>query len=184
VLTRKLQHCQLNADNLLWNIWILLSLPAVWLAWGAVNFCIVIILLLWRIAPGVGEGPLGTSQDADILGPRIAVTVTWAIGALHIFLVVKTFLAWSGSGNIITFDQQKLEEGECELVPESIQLPSGSHRILNAQLPPVALQAAAQVSSIRADIPLAREDDEQGIPMDDFTHQTPPMDRLSSINRH
>ena len=148
-----MQHCQLHADNLLWNIWVLLSLPAVWLAWPAIDFFIVIALLLWKVAPGGGginESPPGTSQDADILGPRIVVTATWAIGVFHIFMVAKSFLAWSGAGNIIEFDQRKLEEGEDERVPESI----------------------------RDEIPLMREDDELGTQMDNFPPQTTQKDRL------
>lgn len=93
-------------------------------------------------------------------------------------MAAKSFLAWSGAGNIIEFDQRKLEESEDEKVPEPVRLPSGSQRILNAQLPPFMPQAAAQVSSIRDEIPLAREDDELGIQMNNFTPQTTPNDRL------
>lgn len=135
-------------------------------------------MLLWTIVPGVdstNDGPQGTSHDPDILGPRIVVTATWAIGVLHMFLVVKTFLTWSGAGITVNFDQQRvLEEGRgsaSEMAPEVIQLPSGLRRIPNPQTPPVPLQTAAPVSSIRAEIPLAREEDEEDILVGDITPQ-------------
>jgi hypothetical protein len=143
-------------------------------------------MLLWTIAPGVDNtngGSLSTSQDPDILGPRILVTATWAIGVLHMFFVMKTFLAWSGPGNTIEFDQRRLEEGDVERVPETIQLPSGSHSITNPQLPLVPLQIAALTPDIRAEIPLAREDDEQDIPMEDITSKWNTYD-LSTDDEH
>src|SRR5258706_4670880 len=75
------------------------------------------------------------------------------------------------------FDERRLEEGDGETAPERIRLPSGSQRIPDTQLPPVALQTAALVRSIRAEIPVARED-EEGIPMDYFIPNTLPVDRL------
>ncbi len=123
------------------------------------------------------DGPLDTPHYADIFGPRIVVTATWAIGVYHFCMVFKTFLAWSGAGNSIEFDERRLEEGDGETAPEPIRLPSGSQRIPDTQLPPVALQTAALVRSIRAEIPVARED-EEGIPMDYFIPNTLPVDRL------
>jgi hypothetical protein len=40
-------------------------------------------------------------QHANILVPRIVVTSTFLVGVLHIFLVTKTFLAWSGVANAV-----------------------------------------------------------------------------------
>ena len=138
-------------------------------------------MLLWTIAPAAdnpNDGHLGTSNDADIFGPRIVVTATWAISVFHFSMIFKTFLAWSEAGNSIEFDERRLEEGDGGTVPEPIRLPSGSQRIPDTQNQPVTLQTAALVPSVRAEIPVAREDDEEGIQMDYFTHNTLSVDRL------
>lgn len=172
------QDSQLKADNIIWNIWVLLSLPAVWLAWAAIEFCIAIFLLLWTIVPDPGntvQYRLDTSQPTptppfvNIFGPRIAVTSTFLIGIVHIFLVIKTFLAWSGAGNTIDFDKHIVEaerapEGEMPR-PESFQLPSGSKRSSNVPLPSVRIT--------QDEIPRAQEEEEQGFPLRVITSQRP-----------
>src|SRR5258706_16398191 len=73
---------------------------------GLVDFSVAIFILLWTVAPIVdnpNDGPLDTPHYADIFGPRIVVTATWAIGVYHFCMVFKTFLAWSGAGNSIEF---------------------------------------------------------------------------------
>lgn len=138
-------------------------------------------MLLWTIVPAVdnpNDDHLGTPQYADILGPRIVVTATWAIGVFHFSMIFKTFLAWSEAGNSIEFDERRLEAGGGETVPEPIRLPSGSQRIPDTQPQPVTLQTATLVPSVRAEIPVAGEDDDEGIPMDYFTYNTLPVNRL------
>jgi len=130
------------------------------------------------------QSPLGTSQAqisfvqltpappltyANIFGPRIAVTSTFLLGIIHICLVIKTFLAWSGAGNTIDFNGQTLEEGRESgsgmTRPKIFQLPSGSKGTPNMLLPPVP--------TMHGEIPLAREEEEQGIPMGDIPQRQP-----------
>ena len=175
----------MKSDNIVWNIWVLLSLPAVWLAWAAIDFCIAIFLLLWTMGPdtsNTGQSPLGTSQlqvtfqqpaptasFMDMFGPRIAVTSTLLVGIIHIFLVIKTFLAWSGARNTIDFVEQRLEEGKASRNGmahlDSIQLPSGSRKSSTTPLP--------TVSNMHDKIPRSPEEEEQGILLGVITPQRP-----------
>lgn len=115
------------------------------------------------------QQPAPTAPFGVDFGPRIAVTSTLVIGIVHIFLVIKTFLAWSGARNTIDFVEQRLEEGRASRngMPhlDSIQLPSGSRKSTTTPLP--------TVSNMHDKIPRSPEEEEQGILLGVITPQRP-----------
>ncbi|KAI1792593.1 hypothetical protein LXA43DRAFT_972494 [Ganoderma leucocontextum] len=79
----------------LWNIWVLLATPAVWLAWSMIAFCIAIMSFVWRT---------GSADDADgyapltrmqALGVRVAISVVFAFGLFNFAMIIRTFSAYS-----------------------------------------------------------------------------------------
>lgn len=73
-----------------WNIYVLLSMPAVWMAWSVVTFVVCILSYLWRTG---GEddpeerAPLG---KRGVLAPRIVITLVFALGLVYFTLIIRT----------------------------------------------------------------------------------------------
>ncbi|KIJ40727.1 hypothetical protein M422DRAFT_173447, partial [Sphaerobolus stellatus SS14] len=72
-----------------WNVWVLLAMPTVWLAWSLISYILCIMAFVWRT---------GTSSDsisphvtfADALVARVIVTSILAIGLLYFGLILIT----------------------------------------------------------------------------------------------
>ncbi|KAK7031646.1 hypothetical protein R3P38DRAFT_2924949, partial [Favolaschia claudopus] len=83
-------EAQKQSANIWWNIWVLLAMPAVWLAWSIITFLTCIMSFIWLS---------GSSQDgADVilspraaLGPRIGLTAVFILGVIYFALIVNTF---------------------------------------------------------------------------------------------
>jgi hypothetical protein len=78
---------------MLWNVWVLLATPAVWIAWSMITFIIAILSYVWRSGstddPADGAWPrLSPTQS---LGPRLFITAVVALGLVYFALIVKTF---------------------------------------------------------------------------------------------
>jgi hypothetical protein len=89
--------------SVFWNVWVLLALPGVWLAWSMVAFLVSIMAFVWRTGakddpdPDTGTGT-GTERElsgAKMLGPRIAISAVFAIGIVYFVLVIFTFKRYS-----------------------------------------------------------------------------------------
>ncbi|KZV69080.1 hypothetical protein PENSPDRAFT_492636 [Peniophora sp. CONT] len=83
-----------------WNAWVLLALPAVWLAWSMIAFLVAIVAFVWRT--GARQDPDDDSQDRELsqgkmLGPRIAITAVLVLGLAYFALVITTFSRYSSS---------------------------------------------------------------------------------------
>lgn len=98
---------------ILWNVWVLLAMPAIWLAWSMVIFMVTILSFVWRtgseVDPPDGRPPLSTTAA---LGPRIAVTFLVFIGLIYLILIVRTLKSYGMHGgtsqNILTSPQTRL----------------------------------------------------------------------------
>ncbi|KXN91132.1 hypothetical protein AN958_02816 [Leucoagaricus sp. SymC.cos] len=99
---------------ILWNVWVLLAMPAVWLAWSMVIFIVTILSFVWRTGseadPSGGRPPLSTTAA---LGPRIAITFLVFIGLVYIVLIVRTLKSYGMHGgnsqNILTSPPSRLQ---------------------------------------------------------------------------
>ncbi|KAJ7777189.1 hypothetical protein B0H16DRAFT_1301566 [Mycena metata] len=83
-------EAQKGTTSIWWNVWVLLAMPAVWLAWSIIMFFTCIMSFIWLS---------GSSQDTTdfaisprvLLGLRIALTVVFALGIIYFGLIVRTF---------------------------------------------------------------------------------------------
>ncbi|KAF7327238.1 hypothetical protein MKEN_00301000 [Mycena kentingensis (nom. inval.)] len=85
-----------------WNVWTLLAMPVVFLAWSVICFIVAISAFVWRTAP---EGDL---SDADVpaadpavareelLVQRVLVSCVLAIGLLYFALIVMSLKRYAG----------------------------------------------------------------------------------------
>jgi hypothetical protein len=92
---------------LIWNIWTFLSLPATWLAWSGLFFCITIASFVWtsgdRRAPFLDLDPnAGAELDVlkltstVVLVPRILVSVLFLIGFIYAIQAARFLTRWAG----------------------------------------------------------------------------------------
>ena len=81
-----------------WNVWVLLAIPAIWLAWSMIAFVISILSFVWRTGadsdPQDGNRPALTSGEA--LAVRVVVTFILCLGLLHFVMIIQTFRSYSG----------------------------------------------------------------------------------------
>ncbi|KAI5835630.1 hypothetical protein K523DRAFT_411388 [Schizophyllum commune Tattone D] len=75
-------EAQKRRDSILWNVWVLLAMPTVWL--------ICIMSYVWRTSHVAGDDD---STDADHSGraARIVISCMVGLGIIYLCLVIKTF---------------------------------------------------------------------------------------------
>ncbi|KAJ6491959.1 hypothetical protein C8R45DRAFT_189931 [Mycena sanguinolenta] len=82
-------EAQKEATSVIWNVWILLAIPAVWLAWSIILFVTCIMAFAWRT--GAIEDPVSIALSNNAaLGLRIGVSAVLAVALVYLFLIVKT----------------------------------------------------------------------------------------------
>ncbi|KAF7363115.1 hypothetical protein MVEN_00663900 [Mycena venus] len=74
--------------DMLWNPWIMFSLPLYWIIWGVFYFAIFIMAFLWR--SGAMDEPDENSRPSKTAayGPRIATTLVFTAGTVYLGLVI------------------------------------------------------------------------------------------------
>ncbi|KAA1477487.1 hypothetical protein DENSPDRAFT_885140 [Dentipellis sp. KUC8613] len=98
--TRWAEEAQKTKTSILWNVWVLLAAPGVWLAWSMIAFVVSIVAFVWRT--GDTSDPHGDDTSRFLppekaLGPRIAITVVLTVGLVYFAMIVATFRSY-GSG--------------------------------------------------------------------------------------
>ncbi|KAJ7359090.1 hypothetical protein DFH08DRAFT_686293 [Mycena albidolilacea] len=83
-------EAQKGTTGIWWNIWVLLAMPAVWLAWSIIMFLTCIMSFIWLSGSSQDPVDLVLSPRAA-LGPRIALTVVFFLGVIYFGLIVGTF---------------------------------------------------------------------------------------------
>ncbi|KAI0059345.1 hypothetical protein BV25DRAFT_1860623 [Artomyces pyxidatus] len=87
--------------SMLWNVWVLLALPSIWLAWSMMAFIAAILSFVWRT--GATDDPSGDDPNPralnprQALGPRLAITCVLALGLFYFAMVVRTFKSYGES---------------------------------------------------------------------------------------
>lgn len=89
--SRWAEEAQRTTSGILWNVWVLLATPAIWLAWSVIFFCIAMLAFLWTSGTQTPPQPL-TGNDALI--PRLIVTVIFALGAVYFVMIINTFQSY------------------------------------------------------------------------------------------
>ncbi|KAI0029807.1 hypothetical protein K488DRAFT_8965, partial [Vararia minispora EC-137] len=95
--SRWAEEARKTKTAVLWNVWVLLALPGVWLAWAMVAFCVAIMAFVWRTGAtnDPEDGPARALDGTRMLGPRVAITAVFLAGIAYFALVVVTFAAYS-----------------------------------------------------------------------------------------
>ncbi|GJJ07955.1 hypothetical protein Clacol_002162 [Clathrus columnatus] len=102
-----------QATSLVWNIWVLLSMPAVWIAWSMLFFCISILAFVWEQPNAFSFDDIFTENDAltrealwkarfsstgAAIVPKVLVSFVFILGLLYFALVIRTFRSWRDTG--------------------------------------------------------------------------------------
>ena len=83
------QEAQKTETAIFWNVWVLLALPGIWLAWSVLAFIVAIMSFVW-CSGADGETHTSLSPHAE-LGPRIVITCQFVLGLVYFVLVIHTF---------------------------------------------------------------------------------------------
>ncbi|KAF9530921.1 hypothetical protein CPB83DRAFT_809825 [Crepidotus variabilis] len=73
-----------------WNVWVLLAMPAIWLAWAMLWFMGAILSFVWRtgsVNDPDDRAPLG---EVPALITRILITSVLALGMVYLVLIIRT----------------------------------------------------------------------------------------------
>jgi hypothetical protein len=98
--SRWAEEARASKTAVLWNVWVLLALPGVWLAWAMLAFCVAILGFVWRTGarPDPVDGAGRALDTPRMLGPRVAVTAVFAVGMVYFWAVIVTFARYSAGG--------------------------------------------------------------------------------------
>ncbi|KAF8955229.1 hypothetical protein BDZ97DRAFT_1674456 [Flammula alnicola] len=83
------QEAQQSRTGIFWNIWVLLAMPATWLAWSMTLYIITIMAFVWRTSPFPSSSS-STLSSAQILVPRIVITLVLSLGLVYFVLIAAT----------------------------------------------------------------------------------------------
>ncbi|KAF9044282.1 hypothetical protein BJ165DRAFT_189732 [Panaeolus papilionaceus] len=83
------QEAQQTQTGIMWNVWIMLAMPAVWLAWSMLSYIICIMAFVWRTGTQ-GDSGGGVMSASDALAPRIVVSCILCLGLIYFILIAST----------------------------------------------------------------------------------------------
>ncbi|KAI0092886.1 hypothetical protein BDY19DRAFT_926949 [Irpex rosettiformis] len=94
--SRWAEEAQKSKTFIWWNVWVLLSMPAVWLSWSMLSFCFAILSYVWRTGasddPSDGTYPPLTPGEA--LAIRTVLTVLFGVGLVFFVMILRTFASY------------------------------------------------------------------------------------------
>jgi hypothetical protein len=146
-----LQQGEKLATPILWNMWVLLAMPAVWLAWLVVQhypwfvdqqrsirsiifFVVCVMVFVWHTGTTTDSSISPLSPDAA-LRPRIVISVVLSLGILCFILILNTFAHWG-----YTMDKEWTQRWRYErqhyISPSTRSSAHSPHSVLSS--PPVA----------------------------------------------
>jgi hypothetical protein len=105
--TRWAEEARKTTTLIWWNVWVLLAMPAVWLAWSMFFFIVAILSFVWRSDSSTDNPSPTPLSPMVILGPRIAITLLFIVGLIYFILIVKTLHNYGRTRDI---------EGEMQLL--------------------------------------------------------------------
>lgn len=89
------QEAQQSRTNVFWNVWVLLALPATWLAWSMISFFAAILSFVWTSGSS-NNNPQAPSPRIELI-PRIIVTALFALGMVYFVLVIRSFRSYGSA---------------------------------------------------------------------------------------
>ncbi|KAF8197517.1 hypothetical protein BJ912DRAFT_846294 [Pholiota molesta] len=80
-----------SSQSVIWNVWVLLSMPAVWLTWSIVLFIVAIMSFVWRTDPANDSISTFMLSATGLLIIRIAMSALLGLGLVNALLITNTF---------------------------------------------------------------------------------------------
>ncbi|KAI6043456.1 hypothetical protein EDC04DRAFT_2562735 [Pisolithus marmoratus] len=84
------QETQRTTPPILWNMWVFLALPAVWLAWSMIFFIASILAFVWRSGSTTDPSTPSSLSPNAAIGPRVLISVLLFLGIVYFGAIVKT----------------------------------------------------------------------------------------------
>ena len=75
-----------------WNVWVLLATPAIWLAYSMIFFCATILTFVWT--SGTESMPKAPTAKMSI-APRVIVTIVFVLGVVVFAAIIRSFRSWT-----------------------------------------------------------------------------------------
>ncbi|KAK7036130.1 hypothetical protein R3P38DRAFT_2910716 [Favolaschia claudopus] len=89
-------EAQKSRQSILWNVWILLAIPGVWMAWSIILFVTCIMAFAWRT--GAANDPEeGALSHNAALGLRIGTSALLVVALVYFILIIRTFRKYGDS---------------------------------------------------------------------------------------
>jgi len=84
-----MQEVRTADPHTFWNVWVLISLPALWTCWAIFSFLVSMVLFVWPL------GQQDSSQDSldgaqESLGARVFLLMVALAGAAHLALAISS----------------------------------------------------------------------------------------------
>ncbi|KAI6038095.1 hypothetical protein EDC04DRAFT_3113890 [Pisolithus marmoratus] len=84
------QETQRTTTFILWNVWVMLALPGVWLAWSMIFFIASILSFVWRSGSTTDPSTPSPLDPTAAIGPRVLVSAFFLLGLIYFAAIVKT----------------------------------------------------------------------------------------------
>ncbi|EKM58945.1 uncharacterized protein PHACADRAFT_25094 [Phanerochaete carnosa HHB-10118-sp] len=94
--SRWAEEAQKTKTFIWWNIWVLLAMPAIWLAWAMVAFCVAILSYIWRTGSSAdpSDGTRQPLSPSQALAVRIVLTAVFTLGLVYFVMALRTFASY------------------------------------------------------------------------------------------
>ncbi|EAU89515.2 hypothetical protein CC1G_07741 [Coprinopsis cinerea okayama7 len=124
--------------GVIWNVWVFLAMPAIWLCWSILLFIACIVSYIWRTSTADIEHPPLTENT--LFAARMSMTALLILGFIYGTLSVYTFRRYG----------EKMDRQWIEGIKSWIQ------ERLNRNLPPLPIEVYPQPTILRPHPPRAR----------------------------
>ncbi|KAF9564916.1 hypothetical protein CPC08DRAFT_630547, partial [Agrocybe pediades] len=76
--------------SILWNVWVMLAMPAIWLTWSIILYIACIMSFIWRTSPQ-DSNPSNPLSSTILLIIRTVISSILGIGFIYGVLILRTF---------------------------------------------------------------------------------------------
>ncbi|TDL17467.1 hypothetical protein BD410DRAFT_831489 [Rickenella mellea] len=89
------KESEVTSKNIFWNVWVMFALPAVWLAWSIIFFCIAILTFICTTGKNTDTPSNLPGTEKGAWGIRLPLLGFFSLGVLYFLLIIRTFGAFS-----------------------------------------------------------------------------------------
>ncbi|KAF8882521.1 hypothetical protein CPB84DRAFT_1686669, partial [Gymnopilus junonius] len=80
-----------RTQNLWWNVWVMLAMPAIWLTWSIFLYTACIMSFIWRTSPQDDGSNSIILSPMELLITRALLSSLLGIGIVYGLLILDTF---------------------------------------------------------------------------------------------